>query len=186
MRLVRLAEVEDRGAALAALEAIFFLSAQRRTFATPQERSAFLATWTGWYVTHAAADLWFAHAADGAADGAPIGYLTGCRDSAGAHDLFRIIPRYDAFADRFAAFPAHLHVNVHPDHRNAGVGAALIAAFAADCRTAGLPGVHVVTGADARNVPFYRRNGFTDADRRGPLLFLGRRLSSGIAPGHSP
>ncbi|WP_245593349.1 GNAT family N-acetyltransferase [Azospirillum halopraeferens] len=177
LRLQRLTEVANRPAALTALEDIFFRSALRRRFASAAERAAFLATWTGWYVTHAPADVWFALTDEDSV----IGYLTGCRDSAGTAELFTTIPGYALFADRFAAFPAHLHINVHPDHRDRGVGARLIGAFAQDCAATGLAGIHLVTGADARNAVFYRRNGFTVEDRRGALLFLGRPLQGGGA-----
>ncbi|MBK3731543.1 GNAT family N-acetyltransferase [Azospirillum brasilense] len=170
--LVRLPELPDREAALAALEDIFFLSTLRKDFASAAERDAFLRTWTGWYVERAPDDVWFALADDGAV----IGYLTGCKDSAGALDLARIIPKYQVFADRFTAFPAHLHVNVRPGFRDHGVGRALVDRFAEDCRADGLPGLHLVTGVFARNVSFYQRAGFTTATQRGALLFLGRRL----------
>ncbi|MDQ2104576.1 GNAT family N-acetyltransferase [Azospirillum isscasi] len=170
--LVRLPELPDREAALAALEEIFFLSTLRKTFASAEERAAFFRTWTGWYVERAPDDLWFA--LDG--DGAIIGYLTGCKDSAGAVDLAHVIPKYELFADRFAAFPAHLHVNVRPGFRDRGVGRRLVDRFAEDCRADGLPGLHLVTGVFARNVAFYQRAGFTAAIQRGPLLFLGRHL----------
>ncbi len=172
MDLVRLPRMPDRTAALAALEEIFFLSTTRTAFASPLDRAGFFRTWTGWYVERAPADIWFALAEDGTI----IGYLTGCKDSAGAEDLARTIPKYDIFADRFAAFPAHLHVNVRPGYRDHGVGRALVDAYAEDCRADGLPGVHLVTAVFARNVDFYRRAGFTDALQRGALLFLGRRL----------
>ncbi|AWJ91600.1 N-acetyltransferase (plasmid) [Azospirillum baldaniorum] len=170
--LVRLPELPDREAALAALEDIFFLSTLRKDFATAAERDAFFRTWTGWYVERAPDDVWFALAEDGAV----IGYLTGCKDSAGAVDLARIIPKYEVFADRFAAFPAHLHVNVRPGFRDHGIGRALVDRFAEDCRADGLPGLHLVTGVFARNVSFYQRAGFTAATQRGALLFLGRPL----------
>lgn len=170
--IVRLTDVEDRAAALAALEDIFFRSALRRTFASDAERAAFLDTWTGWYVDQAPADVLFWRDPDGRC----AGYLTGCRDSAAATDLFARIPNYALFADLFDRFPGHLHINVHPDHRDAGVGARLIGRFAADLAAEGRPGLHVVTGAGARNTAFYRRNGFTHAVERGPLLFLGRAL----------
>ncbi|WP_454017740.1 N-acetyltransferase family protein [Azospirillum sp. Marseille-Q6669] len=170
--LVRLSALPDRGAALAALEEIFFLSTLRKDFASAEERAAFFRTWTGWYVERAPDDVWFAFADDGTV----IGYLTGCKDSAGAVDLARIIPRYEVFSDRFAAFPAHLHVNVRPGFRDRGVGRALVDGFAEECRADGLPGLHLVTGVFARNVAFYQRAGFTTATQRGPLLFLGRRL----------
>lgn len=170
--LVRLPELPDREAALAALEDIFFLSTLRKDFALAAERDAFFRTWTGWYVERAPDDVWFALAEDGAV----IGYLTGCKDSAGAVDLARIIPKYEVFADRFAAFPAHLHVNVRPGFRDHGIGRALVDRFAEDCRADGLPGLHLVTGVFARNVSFYQRAGFTAATQRGALLFLGRPL----------
>ena len=170
--LVRLSALPDREAALAALEDIFFLSTLRRDFASAEERATFFRTWTGWYVDRAPDDLWFAVAEDGAI----IGYLTGCKDSAGAVDLARTIPKYEVFTDRFTAFPAHLHVNVRPGFRDHGIGRALVDRFAEDCRADGLPGLHLVTGVFARNVSFYQRAGFTAATQRGPLLFLGRHL----------
>jgi GNAT superfamily N-acetyltransferase len=171
-RLLRLTELSNRTAALRALEEIFFLSALRSGFASGEERAAFFRTWTGWYIDHAPADVWFA--LDGA--GVILGYLTGCKDSAGAGGLADTIPKYGLFADLFADFPAHLHVNVRPGHRDGGIGRRLVDRFAADCAAGGVPGVHLVTGAEARNVAFYKRAGFTDAHPRGPLLFLGRRL----------
>ncbi|MBP2227356.1 GNAT superfamily N-acetyltransferase [Azospirillum agricola] len=176
MRLARLTALPDRAGALAALEAIFFASTTRTEFASEAERRAFLATWTGWYVGHAPADLWFALAEDGSGSETVVGYLTGCKDSAGAEALARVIPKYEVFADRFAAYPAHFHVNVRPGWRDHGIGRRLVDGFAEDCRADGLPGVHLVTGVFARNVTFYQRAGFTDALQRGALLFLGRRL----------
>ncbi|MCG5241120.1 GNAT family N-acetyltransferase [Azospirillum doebereinerae] len=172
IELSRLTALPDRAAALAALEEIFFASTTRTTFASPEDRAAFLATWTGWYLADAPDDVWIALAEDGTV----VGYLTGCKDSAGAAPLARTIPKYTDFADRFAAYPAHLHVNVRPGWRDHGIGRQLVDRFAGDCASDGLPGVHLVTGVFARNVEFYRRAGFTDALQRGPLLFLGRRL----------
>ncbi|WP_448206618.1 N-acetyltransferase family protein [Azospirillum sp. sgz302134] len=170
--LVRLTEMPDPAAALAALEEIFFLSTTRTRFASPEERAAFRQTWTGWYLEQAPADVWFAVEEDGTI----LGYLTGCKDSAGAVELARSIPKYEVFADRFRDFPAHLHVNVRPGYRDRGIGRMLVDHYAEDCRADGLPGVHLVTAVFARNVAFYQRAGFTDAIQRGPLLFLGRRL----------
>lgn len=166
MVITALPDARDPGAARAAITEIFFRSSVRQSFASEAERDRFLATWTGWYLNENAADTWLALNEASSV----TGYLTGCRDSLAARPLFATIPRYDAFADLFGRFPAHLHVNVHPDHRNAGIGAALVDHFAAACGT----GVHIVTGVGARNVAFYRRLGFTEAVERGGLLFLGR------------
>ncbi|MBP2304642.1 GNAT family N-acetyltransferase [Azospirillum melinis] len=174
IRLERLTALPDRGAALAALEEIFFASTTRTEFASAVDRAAFLATWTGWFVDEAPRDIWMAVAADGQV----VGYLTGCKDSAGTVELARRVPKYEAFADHFAAYPAHFHVNVRPGWREHGLGRRLVDRFAEDCRDDGLPGVHLVTAVFARNVEFYQRAGFTDACQRGPLLFLGRRLNT--------
>lgn len=173
IRLERLTDLPDRGGALAALEEIFFASSTRTEFASDTERAAFLAGWTGWYVAEAPRDIWMAMAGDGLV----VGYLTGCKDSAGTPELARRIPKYEVFADRFAAYPAHFHVNVRPGWREHGLGRRLVDRFTADCRADGLPGVHLVTAVFARNVGFYQRAGFTDACQRGPLLFLGRSLA---------
>ena len=174
IRLERLTALPDRGAALAALEEIFFASTTRTEFASTAERADFLATWTGWFVDEAPRDIWMAVKADGQA----VGYLTGCKDSAGSVELAWRIPKYEIFADHFAAYPAHFHVNVRPGWREHGLGRRLVDSFAEDCRDDGLPGVHLVTAVFARNVEFYQRAGFTDACQRGPLLFLGRRLNT--------
>lgn len=174
IRLARLTDLTDRAAALAALEEIFFASTTRTEFASAADHAAFLATWTGWFVDEAARDIWMAVTVDGQV----VGYLTGCKDSAGSVELARRVPKYEVFADRFAAYPAHFHVNVRPGWREHGLGRRLIDRFAEDCREDGLPGVHLVTAVFARNVEFYRRAGFTDACQRGPLLFLGRRLNT--------
>ncbi len=53
-------------------------------------------------------------------------------------------------------------------------------AFVADARTAGLPGVHLVTGRDSRNRSFYARNGFVtvaELEWAGtPIVMLGRAI----------
>ncbi len=161
----RLTDLPDPAPALADLESVFFLSSARRRFDTPADRARFFETWTGWHRRAAPGDilLWME-------GGRALGYLTGCRDSAGAAELFDTVPDYALFADLFDRFPAHLHVNVHPDARGRGIGARLVEAFAADCGT----GLHVVTAAGARNAAFYARCGFTHAVERKGLLFLGR------------
>lgn len=170
--LVRLTKLPDPGAALRAMEEIFFLSSVRTRFASAEERTAFFRTWTGWYLSEAPWDVWFHR--DG--DGSFGGYLTGCLDSMDAEGLFRTIPGYEVFDDLFARFPAHLHVNVHPERRGRGIGARLVERFLQDLVAEGVPGVHVVTGPGARNVAFYERLGFAEAVVREPRLFLGRAL----------
>ena len=158
------------------IEAIFFEAARRQDFPSTAERDAFCDRWLGYYRAESADHIYLA--LDG--DGAVAGYLTGCLDSTAATRLFEDLPHYHLFADRFTAFPAHLHVNCRFGHRGQGLGSRLVETFCADCKERGIAGVHVVTAAEARNAAFYRRLAFSaelirpwrDRD----LLFLGREL----------
>ncbi|MEI8395777.1 MAG: N-acetyltransferase [Rhodospirillaceae bacterium] len=174
--LVRLSDLAEPGPALAALEAIFFESSVRTEFAAADERRGFFERWTAYYLEHCRRDVWFWRDADGGI----AGYLTGCRDSAAAAGIYAALPAYALFEDCFVEYPAHLHVNCFGTRRNVGIGARLIERFALECREAGLPGLHVVTGPGARNVGFYHRVGFTEHKVRAwqgrPLLFMGRSL----------
>jgi GNAT superfamily N-acetyltransferase len=164
------------------VEEIFFLSAARQNFATAQDRQDFLARWTGYYLECEPEGVFLAIAARDRV----AGYLTGCADSRGASRLYRDIPHYSLFEDCFEAYPAHFHVNCHPNFRNRGIGTRLVEAYLTHCARAGLPGVHVVTAPGARNVTFYRRCGLDVAVARSwqnqQLLLLARKFSAGIAP----
>lgn len=173
---VRLSDLPDSAAALEALTAIFFESSPRTAFTSSQERQNFLERWTDFYLSHYPEDVWLWREDDGSF----AGYVTGCRDSAGAEPLYQAVPGYAVFEDCFGAFPAHLHVNCRSDRQGRGIGARLVDRFAAECREEGLAGVHIVTAPTARNVGFYQRTGFTEQVLRDfsgrPLLFMGRRL----------
>ncbi|MEI6558395.1 MAG: GNAT family N-acetyltransferase [Rhodospirillaceae bacterium] len=173
---VCLSELAETAAAVAALTGIFFETSSRTDFSSPGERQGFLERWTGFYLTRYPDEVWFWRDADGVL----AGYLTGCRDSAGAAPLFDAVPGYPVFEDCFGAFPAHLHVNCRADRQNRGIGARLVEHFTARCRAAGLAGVHIVTAPTARNVGFYQRTGFTHQVTRNfgsrSLLFMGRPL----------
>ncbi len=113
-------------------------------------------------------------------DGSVIGYLVGCRVEPATSSRFSSLAYFQDFIAECARFPAHLHINVAPSHRGAGVGERLIEAICAQLTLQALPGVHVVTGSDQRNVGFYNRLGFLPqaVSRRGKaeVVFLGRTL----------
>ncbi|WP_199425297.1 GNAT family N-acetyltransferase [Actinotalea solisilvae] len=75
------------------------------------------------------------------------------------------------------AYPAHLHIDVLPEHQGAGHGRALIRTYLAALRAAGVPAVHL--GMVTANTParaFYDRLGFHELPVRVPgLTFLGAR-----------
>lgn len=158
------------------VEEIFYLSSARQGFDSPDERQSFLERWTGYYRCDEPQHFLLAIAPNGRV----AGYLSGCTDSRAARRLYSDIPYYAVFEDLFEAYPAHLHVNCHPEFRGRGVGTELVRAFVEGCRAGGLAGVHLVTSPGARNVGFYRRCGFdfslTRSWRETALLFLAMAL----------
>ena len=104
----------------------------------------------------------------------------GCGDSQAAQRFYRDVESYSLFEDLFYDYPAHFHVNCHPDFRGKGIGTRLANAFLVACSDESIPGVHVITATDADNVGFYRKCGFDFAVARRwrdrELLFLATSL----------
>ena len=167
----------ERAAALPIIEKIFFLSSARGGTLLGPDREEFYRLWTGYYLDHHPDLVLLAES-----DGAVIGYLMGCDRSAEATQLFDDIFYYRAFEDCYAAYPAHLHLNVLPEHRGVGVGADLIARFEDVCGGRGCDGVHLVTAAGARNRSFYDREGFSLVSERQvegrDLVLLGKKIGT--------
>lgn len=157
------------------IDAIFFEASNTKSFENEAARSAFRERWLGRYLRD---DPQFAYLAITSAPAHHVvGYLVGAIDdpsNRSAED-----GGIAAFRDVNRRYPAHLHVNVAPAYRGAGIGGRLIDAFVADARGTGAVGVHVVTGATSANVRFYNRNGFREIARGGPadtLVCLARVL----------
>ncbi|GIE85024.1 GNAT family N-acetyltransferase [Actinoplanes regularis] len=93
-------------------------------------------------------------------------------------DLYRRPERmlHPALADH----PAHLHIDLLPEWQGRGQGRALMAAFLAGLRAAGVPRVHLGMARQNRSAyAFYQRLGFRDlpvADDPG-ACYLGRDTS---------
>ena len=166
-------------ATLAEVERIFFAASTRTVFESTMERAAFRERWLGRYLIHDREHVFLARANDGAV----AGYLVGCLDDPAATDRFDDIDFFADFADLTARYPAHLHINLDAAWRSQGIGARLIETFARRAAERGVPGVHVVTGATARNVSFYTRCGFAPlreaASSGSAILFMGRNLDAG-------
>jgi GNAT superfamily N-acetyltransferase len=59
-------------------------------------------------------------------------------------------------------YPAHLHINLHPDHHSQGIGTRLFTQFEMHLRGLGVPGLHLQTSNyNVKAIPFYRKMGFT-------------------------
>lgn len=158
------------------LDAVFFQSSNKKSFASDQEKRAFRERWLGRYLEH---DPQFVFVAV-ATDGTIAGYIAGSIDDPALTPRFQDIGYFSVFKDLTRAFPAHLHVNLAPRYRGQKTGGLLVETFTAAVARAGAPGVHVVTGRGARNVSFYNRQGFYEQAATGDggeaVVFLARRL----------
>jgi ribosomal protein S18 acetylase RimI-like enzyme len=156
---------------------VFFLTSSRKNFASTEEREKFWRGWTEYYFVNEPQHIYVALSPEGFLQG----YLTGSQDSRKAQpEIESRIPSYACFADLFGGFPAHLHINCHPNAQRTGLGRHLIETFVRDLRSSSTAGLHIVTSPGEDNVLFYRRLGFTQEVGRNwngyPLLFMGRKL----------
>ncbi len=171
--------IADRERLLPALERIFFESSGKKNFSSDAERQAFLERWIGRYLTCDPDWVYVALNCEGELSG----YLVGCLEDPAKTSRFADIGYFKDFAALTESYPAHLHVNIAPAWRNQGLGSQLIDTFLVDAARTGAPGVHVVTGAESRNIRFYESNGFhvlgrTNSNAR-DVVFLGRSLQDG-------
>lgn len=175
VELKRWSDVENGNDLINDIDAIFFGASATQDFADQSERDRFRERWLGRYLVNDRS--WFYVALSGPR---AVGYLAGCIEDPARTARFADIWYFAELADLTQRYPAHLHINLHPDYRNAGLGGRLIEAFVADAAAAGAQGMHVVTGARSRNRSFYRRMGFLPLRElaRGEqgIVFLGRQL----------
>lgn len=78
-----------------------------------------------------------------------------------------------------ADYPAHLHIDLLPEHQGKGHGRALMTRLLDALRERGVPGVHLgMVTANVRARGFYDRLGFHEIEvpDPGPLTYLGLRL----------
>lgn len=159
------------------VERIFFQASGRTAFANDAARAEFYERWLGRYLLHDRAHAFVARGEDGRI----AGYLIGSLDDPASAERFDDISYFAEFADLTVRYPAHLHINLDPEWRSRGIGARLIETFAAQAVARRAPGLHIVTGASARNVSFYERCGFVRlrevAWNGSTVLFMGRDLA---------
>lgn len=170
----QITEREDFGEILLQLKFIFYESSSLKEFSSPERKEAFFKRWCGDYLAYFPDQFLIMRE-----DKKVLGYLSGCLDSTGALRLLEI-PGYSHFSDLFKTYPAHFHINFHPDVRGRGLGSQLVENFCENLIILKIKGVHLVTSKGAANVSFYSRLGFLNevpGDFNGmTLLFMGRLL----------
>ena len=177
MYLEILSYIENKVLRINNLREIFFLTVK---IPLPDEtaRQALFQKYAAPYIEYWPDDVFFACDLNSKKT---MGYLVGCRYSQPASEIFSsLLGSYNLFSDLFKKFPAHLHMNVHPDYQGQGVGSFLIKEYVLDLKKIGVKGVHIITSPEEKNVHFYRRHKFSFLDERvfngRRLLFMGRRL----------
>jgi len=176
--IVRLGDDSLTPGLWAQVNAIFF-EASGRKFTPGPEREAYRERWLGRYLQCGTDVVLLAKDAGQTV----AGYLVGALEDPSEQRRFDDVPYFrHEFRDLCRRYPAHLHINIAPAFRSSGLGAQLIEAFAAHAREAGAPGMHVVTGKEARNVKFYVRCGFVELRAAmwndSKIVFLGRSLAA--------
>jgi len=154
--ILRLTDVPDWQRRISELDPIFFDASLTKSFIDDAARAAFRDRWLARFIAN-----WpeLAHVAI-AADGSLIGYIVGAHHDPARDERFADVGFYPHLGNLTPRYPAHLHINLAANARNLGVGSRLIRAFEDDVRMSGLSGLHLVTGRDSRNRPFYTRNRF--------------------------
>jgi ribosomal protein S18 acetylase RimI-like enzyme len=170
---------------LSRAEDVFWETANTTEFSSPQERTAFHWRYFGYYAAHAPHLFLVALSQTPSTAPEVLGYICGVADTRSHGELYRIAAHVPVFDDLYESYPAHLHINLTGASRGLGVGGKLVHALASAVARDGAGGLHLVTTPGARNVSFYRRQGFVDAVERNiplageqdvALLFLGKRL----------
>jgi GNAT superfamily N-acetyltransferase len=163
---------------LGEIDAIFFASSATQDFFSGEEKASFRERWLGRYIAKHRASFFVgldeSHRA--------IGYLAGCLKNPTELVDFSDIDYFKIIGDICRDYPAHLHINVAPQWRNRGLGAALVERFALWARLHSVEGIHLVTSSTSRSIAFYQRSGFRELRtfpwNSGISVCMGRELKS--------
>jgi ribosomal protein S18 acetylase RimI-like enzyme len=139
--------------------AIFWETANTRSFETLAARDAYYRRWFERYLETEPERFFLAFEGSGSV----AGYLACCSDTfsdAAQHIAGDISFYTPSFRAALCRYPSHFHINVKPGLQGAGVGRRLVERLVQTLGEAGAPGIHVVTGAQSRAVQFYEACGF--------------------------
>ena len=169
-------ELADFASHLGEIDNIFFVSSAKQSFSSDREKEAFRERWLERYIVNHKGSFFVAIDESGRA----VGYLAGCLQNPTELAHFSDIGFFQTIGDICRDYPAHLHINVAPERRNHGLGAALIERFALWAKQHSLEGIHLVTSSTSRNIAFYRRSGFRELRtfpwNSGISVCMGRKL----------
>ncbi|MFA5584582.1 MAG: GNAT family N-acetyltransferase [Bacteriovoracaceae bacterium] len=151
---------------------IFFLTSSMTQFVSDQHRENFKYKYFGIYLEKFPELVLVTKS-----QGRVLGYCLGASQT--DESLFSFQPHLELFKDLYESFPAHLHINLHPDAQGLGMGQELISTWE-KLVYSDVKGLHIMTSPMARNVSFYRRLGFVQEFVRNykgsDILFMGKNF----------
>lgn len=155
------------------LREIFFQTSARKVFVSNEEKELFFYSYLGVYLDQ------FNEFSQFASIPKIVGYCVGSPVTSNAQ-LMELQPHLKLFEDLYSSFPAHLHINFLPNYQGQGLGSKLLLAFEQNLCGRNIPGLHIITASNSRNVSFYRRLGFTiEVEREyngNLLLFMAKKF----------
>ncbi len=174
LKLNTLSDSHEYENAIEQIKWIFYASSSLKEFSSEERRVAFFKRWCGDYISLFSESFYVMREGQKV-----LGYLSGCNDSKAAESKLEV-PGYKVYSDLFPIYPAHLHINFHPDCRGRGLGSKLVDHYCEDLKKMGIAGVHLITSLGATNITFYQRLGFNYEVQRlannMTLVFMGKIL----------
>ena len=117
---------------------IFYVSSSVQQFNSEDHKQLFFEKWCGDYITFYS-DEFFLYLDQ---SNKLLGYISGCHNSQEAIGKLRV-PAFTLFSDLFQNFPAHLHINFHPDARGKGLGSILVNHYENYLNTQNIKGLQI-------------------------------------------
>jgi ribosomal protein S18 acetylase RimI-like enzyme len=170
---------------------IFWETSQQESFASQKEEDEYLLKYFQYY-REQAPDLFLLaiepppthnqsqQVQEAGTPGKVLGYVCAVADTRVHPELYELASHIPLFDDLYKDYPAHLHINLTGQAQGKGIGGQLIRELEARLVVSKVPGLHLVTGSNARNQSFYARCGFEHRVIRGSgpvrALFMGKKF----------
>ncbi|MCH2534079.1 MAG: GNAT family N-acetyltransferase [Bdellovibrionales bacterium] len=156
----------------AQIKTIFYLTSQKKDFDSDIEKQEFAEKWLMPYLdqfpeyTLVSIDK----------NNVVSGYLTGCPDTSNAMNTLNF-NYMTLFQHLYQNYPAHFHINVHPNYQGKGIGKQLVHHFEDCLKPLNIKGTHIVTHPKALNINFYKKTGYVNTESQTEnYFFMGKKL----------